>query len=92
MLKPPTPGSIKISVHVMPLSSDSRTLCSDGLVWLSVPLMVCTAVWVMKSLLDAPVSSLSCSWEMADGELLSTTMVLLLTSDRLPATSVAYRT
>jgi hypothetical protein len=60
--------------------------------WLKVPLMVCAAVWVMKSVFDAPVSALKSTWEMDGGELLSTTMVLLLTKDRLPATSLAYKT
>ena len=46
----------------------------------------------MKSLPALPVSSLSAKLVMLGGAVLSTTMVLLLTKDRLPATSLAYST
>ena len=86
------PGVRLMSVQLTPLLSERRIFCPAAAAWLSVPLMVCKAVWVMKSVPDAPVSALKLSWEMLGGAALSTVMLLLLTSDRLPARSLAYNT
>ena len=80
------------SVQFWPLLSEMLTFCPLPAAWLRVPLIFCVAVLVMKSLVEEPVSSSRVTCEIVGGALLSTTMVLLLTSDRLPATSLAYNT
>ena len=44
-------------VQCAPLSSETSTCSSDARLALSVPLMLCAAVWVTRSVLDAPVSA-----------------------------------
>ena len=80
------------STQVVPPFNDTKTRWPLSAFWLNRPLMVWLAVWVMKSLLAWPVSSLSARLVMLGGAVLSITMVLLLTKDRLPATSLAYST
>jgi hypothetical protein len=43
------PATKATSVQVLPLLSEMRTFCPAAAAWLKVPLMVCAAVWVMKS-------------------------------------------
>ena len=78
--------------QLLPPLTDTSTRWPLIAFWLKLPLMVWAAVWVMKSLLALPVSWLSARLVMLGGAVLSTTMVLLLTKDRLPATSLAYST
>ena len=77
------------STQLVPPFNDTMTRWPLTRFWLNRPLMVWLAVWVMKSLPALPVSSLSAKLVMLGGAVLSTTMVLLLTKDRLPATSLA---
>ena len=79
------------STQVVPPSSETLTFCPVNAAWLKVPPMVWAAVLVTKSVANAPVSALKAMLVMLGGAVLSTVMLLLLTSDKLPATSLAYK-
>ena len=52
------PAEVLAVIQVLPLSSDTSTRSSLTRLALVVPLMVCAAVWVMKSVLLPPLSAL----------------------------------
>ena len=79
------------SLQVRPPLRETRTFWPVRAGWLKVPLRVWAAVRVTKSLASLPVSALSAMLVMLGGALLSTVMLLLVTSERLPARSVAYK-
>ena len=69
--------------QVLPLSNDTKTVSPVAKLALKVPLMVCAAVWVMKSLALLPVSALKAAVAMVVvGDVLST-MKLPLSATKL---------
>ena len=78
-------------VQVLPLFKDTETVSPVARFALKVPLMVCAAVWVMKSLALLPVSALKAAVAMVVvGAVVSMVQLLLLLGgvDSLPARSV----